>query len=231
MSRDPINDISFGIIVSGVDRFEDDEILEYEFINNEAINQVDCLGLRGWGGPVGPTIPRTFPGYYPRHRHYVPKKPKPKPKPQPQASATPNIDGYSFGGGGFYVFGIEVFFNSYACCENNVLYRVNTIKISTGLGISGKVGKGRITPTIPHKPDVSAATPIGDLKKCPESVTRSVEVVFDVGVLEPGVIFDMDDPSLGGNTDYTVPPGLGVKWVYSSETVISKEKIGCCISK
>jgi len=118
------------------------------------------------------------------------------------------------GGGAYYVAGAEASFTNSTCCENGNLYKVKILTICGGLGLG-----------------IRGATPIGakiasvsSRVGCPQ--TRYYfkhEIVFLYRSVN--VQGDIHGPS--ANIDVGIY-GISAAWVFCSDTVISKTKVGCC---
>jgi len=118
------------------------------------------------------------------------------------------------GGGMYYVFGGEMSVSSSICCENNTEYEVKIFTSCGGVGL-GLKGGPPISSTV-----ASFSSRVG----CPRTryyfkhentfVARSVDVQGD-----------SRGPSAGLNLGNY---GISTAWVFCSDTVISKRKVGCC---
>ena len=118
------------------------------------------------------------------------------------------------GGGMYYVFGGEMSVASSTCCENNTKYEVKIFTSCGGVGLGLKGGP----------PLSSTAASFSSRVGCPRTryyfkhentfVFRSVDVQGDSG-----------GPSAGVNLGNY---GISTTWVFCSDTVFSKRKIGCC---
>ena len=118
------------------------------------------------------------------------------------------------GGGAYFGGGADVSFNWTTCCENKTLFKVYTLTVCGGAGIG-----------------VKGALPVGATvggvssgSGCPRT-RYYFKHQNDFLVRSVNVQGDSKGPSAGIDTGIF---GIGTAWVFCSDTVVSKTKIGCC---
>lgn len=127
------------------------------------------------------------------------------------------VDPMGLAGGGlgfYYVFGGEASYSSSTCCENNAKYNVKILTVCGGVGIGVK-GTPPVGITVGG---------ISSRSGCPR--TRYYfkhETVFLYRSVN--VQGDSQGPSAGIDAGIY---GISTAWVFCSDTVLSKKKVGCC---
>jgi len=118
------------------------------------------------------------------------------------------------GGGAYFVGGAEVSLSTSTCCERDTLYNVKILTVCGGAGIG-------LSGTFPV--DVTAFS-VSSRTGCPR--TRYYfkhETVFLYRSVN--VQGDSHGPSAGIGAGFY---GISTTWVFCSDTVVSKKRIGCC---
>jgi len=118
------------------------------------------------------------------------------------------------GGGAYFGGGAEGSFSWTTCCENKTLYKVKTLTVCGGLGVG-------LSGTLPVGGTIAG---ISSGSGCPRTrfyfKHENVFIYHSVNVQG-----DSQGPSAGIDVGIY---GIGTVWVFCSDTVLSKEKVGCC---
>ena len=118
------------------------------------------------------------------------------------------------GGGAYFVGGAEGSISWTTCCENKSLYKVKVLTVCGGLGVG-------VSGTLPIGGTIAG---VSSRSGCPR--TRYYfkhETVFLYRSVN--VQADSQGPSAGVDVGIF---GISTAWVFCSDTVLSKTKVGCC---
>jgi RHS repeat-associated protein len=123
---------------------------------------------------------------------------------------------FGIGGSAYFVGGAEATLSIHNCCEKSDAYEVTVLTVCGGLGIG--LG-GAFTPG-------GTVGGVSSRSGCPRTryyfKHENVLIYHSVNVQA-----DSQGPSAGADVGAY---GLYTAWVFCSDTVISKEKVGCCVN-
>ena len=118
------------------------------------------------------------------------------------------------GGGAYYLFGAEISLCYTECCENNILYEFKLLTVCGGVGVG-------ISGTLPIGASVAGVASVSECPRTRYYFKHENELLYH----SVNIQGDSQGPSAGMELGVY---GISTKWVFCSDTIISKKRSGCC---